>query len=117
VKAKLVRAFSADVDVHTYSPVDPMDDGVWIQLIVSPEGMDGGESFDVLVCTPNWLSRQIRQSGPQLGRHHLIVEPMDLATAIEYLRHLVESARGSDWSELGPRIARVGRWEFEDYAP
>jgi hypothetical protein len=117
MKAELVRAFSADVDVRTYTPKDALDDGVWVQLIVSPEGKGGEESFDVLVCTPRWLSREIRQNGPQLGRHHLIVEPMDLPTAIEYLRRVVESASGGDWSELGSRIARIGRWEFEDYAP
>ncbi|MFG1906097.1 Imm8 family immunity protein [Kribbella sp. NPDC048928] len=46
---------------------------------VGPVDGPGEESFDLTVCTPSWLSRKIRESGPALGRHLVIVESLDIA--------------------------------------
>lgn len=63
MRAVLRSAHSADVDLATYVPADPADDGVWVRLIVGPAGGPGEESFDVLVCTPLWLRRVVRVQG------------------------------------------------------
>lgn len=109
--------FSADVDVDTYVPEDPANDGIWVRLIVGPADGPGEESFDVLVCTPLWLSDAIALGGPQIGRHHLIVEPFDLALAGRFLRSRFTAAEAPDWPTLGEKLGRLGYWEFEDYQP
>lgn len=114
----VIRAFhSVDIDVHTYQSPDPEFDGQWIRMLIGPQSGPGVESFDVLVCTPAWLQMQIQEDGPQVGRHRLIVYPFDLERAMAFLTQRVEQIEGVDWLELGNKLSRLGRWEFEDYTP
>ena len=119
MRATLHEIYSTDVDLETYAPDDPQDAGLWVTMVVGPQAADddeaGEETFQVLVCTPRWLSRTVADRGPQVGRHHLVVEPFDLARAEEFLRGQVESLDEADWPALAERVGRIGRWEFEDY--
>ena len=101
--------------VDGYSSADPSNDGVWLRLMIGPADGPGEESFDILVCTPAWLSREVKSHGPQIGRHHLVVETMVLSDVADFLRRVVESVEGDDWSDVGSKLSRLGRWEFEDY--
>lgn len=117
MKAVVRSVHGLDVDVESYEPTNPGKDGVWIRFVVGPAGDQGEESFDVLVCTPRWLESVIADDGPQIGRHHLIVDPLDVPLACEFLRRQMESVEASTWPELGAKLARIGYWEFEDYRP
>lgn len=110
------EVYSSDIDVDLYTPTDPHHDGQWIRFIIGPDDAPGEESFDVLICTPAWLSEVISTDGPQIGRHHLIVDPMDLNEAITFLRRRIESLTAEDWGGLAGRLSRIGHWEFEDYS-
>lgn len=114
----LVRGvYATDVDIQAYRPANPADDGVWLRLLVGPADGPGEESLDILVCTPLWLRAVVVRAGPQLGLHHLIVEPLDLGVAIEFLRHRIESLVADDWPALSDQLTRIGYWEFQDYRP
>ncbi|GAA3083768.1 hypothetical protein JOF29_004441 [Kribbella aluminosa] len=114
MKAAVRLVYSADVDVETYVPDDPNDDGVWVRFIVGPAGEPGEESFDVLVCTPLWLRRVVRGEGPQIGRHHLIVDPFDLRLAVGFLCRQFEELSAPTYDDPAEKLARLGLWEFED---
>lgn len=75
------------------------------------------ESFDVLVCTPTWLARVVATEGPQVGRHRLIVEKLNLHEAKLFLLRQVERLEAPTWPELAAKLSRLGYWEFEDYRP
>ncbi|MGH3690829.1 MAG: Imm8 family immunity protein, partial [Microbacterium sp.] len=113
MKAIIKSRYSSDLDVETYRPVDPFDDGQWIRLLVGPEGGLGEESFDVLVCTTHWLAREIGRDGMQLVRHTPVMEKFDLSRAIERLHHGVGLASGATWQELLLSLVQIGRWEFD----
>lgn len=49
--------------------------GFLVQVIAGPNDHEGEESFDVIVCSPTWLSEQ---DVPLIGRHHLIVNKVRL---------------------------------------
>ena len=115
MRATVRLIYSADIDVETYVPADPTNDGVWIRLLIGPADGPGEESFDVLVCTPLWLRDVVGREGPQVGRHRLVVDPLDLAQATDFLRSQVESVEAPDWRTLAEKLARLGYWEFEDY--
>ena len=72
MKASVRTFHSPDVDLVTHRPGDPGDVGVLIQILAGPSGGPGEESFDVLVCTPRWLDRRLRDVGPIVGRHYQI---------------------------------------------
>src|SRR6478735_908273 len=55
-------------------PDDPAEFALVARMIVAPSDAPGEESFDVTVCTPEWLAKACRQAGGIFdARHHLVV--------------------------------------------
>lgn len=118
MRAEIKELHSPDAyDLATFVPDDPARICVLVQIIAGPEGEPGEESFDVVVCSPGWLSDQVRAHGPTSGRHHLVVETFDWPVLRKYFVNLVHSCEGEDWSEVAAKLSRHGAWEFEDYQP
>lgn len=117
MKAIIRSITSPDVDVQTYRSANPEDDGLLLTLYIGPENGKGEESFDLMVCTPMWLRRKVTVEGPVIGRHHLIVDPLDLGVAALFLAEQVSNLEAPTWPELAEKLARLGHWEFEDYQP
>ena len=44
-----------------------------LKLTVGTIGGQERESFDVTVCTPDWLARHVAKNGPELGLYLLFV--------------------------------------------
>ncbi len=70
-----------------------------------------------MVCTPLWLQRVVREQGPVLGRHYVIVEQFSWSAISQFLTRQVEACTGDDWPTVAEKLSRIGRWEFEDYVP
>jgi hypothetical protein len=117
VRAAVRSVSSPDVDVRTYRSRTPEDDGLLLSVYVGPDSGPGEESFDLIVCTPLWLKRKIASNGPVIGRHHLIIDPLDLQVARRFLIEQVGQLEAPTWQGLAEKIARIGKWEFEDYRP
>jgi hypothetical protein len=115
MRAVIRSIYSSDLDVESYQPIDPFDDGQWIRLLIGPSDGPGEESFDVLVCTADWLAREIERDGMQLIRHTLVMDSFDLRRAMARLRHEVSLASGATWEELVLSLVQIGRWEFDGY--
>jgi len=76
---------------------------------------DSEESFDFTVCKPAWLAEQVETRGPLLGRHHLVVTAFDYDALEQFVRAFCAGCTGATWYEVGRKVGRLGRWEFEDY--
>ena len=97
---------------------DPADFALHARMIVGPADAPGEESFDVTVCTPEWLAGACRRTGGIYdARHHLIVnlDDFDRRTLEAWLAARVQNVWGDTWREIGERLGRLGYWEFEDY--
>jgi Immunity protein 8 len=97
-------------------PADPASFAFLVRMFVGPADGAGEESFDLTVCSPQWLATQCAQVGPYNARHHVVVnvEDFDRRQLESWLRSQVQQATGSTWSEIADRISRLGAWEFED---
>jgi hypothetical protein len=102
---------------ESYVPEDPERFMFLVQMLAGPEGEEGEESFQFVVCSPGWLGEHIRQNGPVSGRHHIIVDHYDWPALVAYFEALVAGCHGANWHEAAERLARYGWWEFEDYTP
>lgn len=113
----ILKSFhSPDVpDLRSYSPDDPENFGFLLQLMIGPEDEEGFESFDVIVCTPKWLRKNHKKDDVVIGRHYLIVFEFDLQRLLEAVRAFCEQCVGDSWPEVAKKLARFGKWEFEDY--
>lgn len=116
MKAEIKALHSPDLDdLAKGRPGDPENFGILVQAFLGPEGEDGEESFDFMVCTPAWLSDELAAQGHIWGRHHLIVPGYDYEAIKASIQELCDSTEAKTWPEVAALLARFGQWEFEDY--
>jgi Immunity protein 8 len=118
VRPVLKRLHSPDIpDLESYSPEDPNSFSFLLQAMFGPEGGEGDESFDIVICTPAWLSREVARKGFVDGRHHLIVREYNLSHLRSFLSQYAKNSASNTWQEAANKLSRLGKWEFEDYKP
>ncbi|WP_413600405.1 Imm8 family immunity protein [Curtobacterium sp. Curtsp57] len=115
MRAQLHGIYSEELDLNRVLPADRYRSYFHAVMTVGPDNGPGEETFQVTVCTPAWLAEEASVRGPIVGRHLLIVEPMDANRAVRALRQNVEAAEGRTWAEVAEKVSRIGLWEFEDY--
>lgn len=101
-------------------PADPAHFNLLVQLMIGPSDGPGVESFQVTVCTPEWLAVRCREvDGIYDPRHHLVVnlESFDKRKLRQWFESRVQKVEAPDWHGVGERLSRIGYWEFEDYRP
>lgn len=115
IQAELRKLHSPDVfDLKEFQPDGPF--GLLIQAMVGPLGSDGEESFDVLVCTPEWFLANMGEDIVS-GRHYLFMKRYDYGVLKQFIQDYCASCRDSSWEKVAQKLSRIGKWEFEDYRP
>ena len=118
MRAVLRRLHSPDVyDLAAFRSSEKDNFAFLLQILVGPDTGPGEESFDVFVCTPRWLLDNHSDEEIVIGTHKLIMFSYDYERLYRFIQEKLSEARGSNWQELASRLARLGRWEFEDYVP
>jgi hypothetical protein len=118
MRAQLKRLHSPDIhDLESYAPEEPDRFGFLLQLMVGPEGSEGEESYDLVVCTARWLEARHADEDLAPLRHHVLVHRYDYPVLREGLRKLIARCVGETWDDVTRQLGRIGRWEFEDYVP
>lgn len=117
MKAKLKEIYSLEVDVplQEFFPEDPNDFGLSVRLMIGLENSTGAESFDILVCTPDWIKHQYEEERSVWGRHMLIVLEYDFDLIKTKIDRYIKSCTGDNWVAIAQQLSRIGAWEFEDY--
>ncbi|GAB3626721.1 hypothetical protein PTE30175_05525 [Pandoraea terrae] len=117
MKAEIKSLHSLQVEdsLINYQPEDEKNFGTWIRASIGPEAEAGSESFDILVCTPDWLKLQCAIEGPMWGRHMLIVETYDYDAIKSAIARYVAQVAETEWAAIAAKLSRIGAWEFEDY--
>jgi Immunity protein 8 len=116
VNAEVRRFHSPDVyDLRSWSPPRIDSFAFLLQVLVGPVGGKGEESFDVLVCTPQWLAETLSGDDLLIGRHRLIVKEYSFPRIEQFIRNYVNGCSGDSWEQLAEQVGRLGKWEFEDY--
>jgi hypothetical protein len=115
IRAQLKGLHSPDIpSLEDFRPDGPF--GILVQAMVGPAGLKGGESFDIIVCTPDWFVANVKEA-PALGRHHLFVENFNYQVLNDFLQKYCASCEGASWKDVAEKVGRIGKWEFEDYTP
>lgn len=112
-----VKSISTSEGNHleAYTPEDKQKFCVIVRVIVGLAGGQGAESFDITVCTPQWLGEQVEREGFVLGLHHVFVKTYDPAQIKKLITKWIERCSGKTWQEVAQKISRIGYWEFESY--
>jgi Immunity protein 8 len=114
-----VKSLDLEPDPATLSG-DPKEFSLLTRMVVGPADTVGEESFDVTVCTPQWLAECCREQGGIYNpRHHLVVtlEEFDKTRLRAWLEARVARVEATTWGEIAAQIGRLAYWEFEDFTP
>ncbi|WP_167004174.1 Imm8 family immunity protein [Mumia sp. ZJ430] len=113
----VLKSLELEPDPSTLSG-DPAEFSLLARMIVGPPDTPGEESFDVTVCSPEWLAGKAR-AGFYDARHHVVVdfETFDRNARQAWLTKRVDVVQADTWGGIGELLGRLGYWEFEDYRP
>jgi hypothetical protein len=114
MRAELKFLHSPDADpLQNFAPTGPF--GILVTAMIGPHAEEGCESFDFMLCTPEWFASHMR-SGIEMGRHHLFVRDFDYSRLEQYVRdYCGKCGEANSWPALAEKLSRLGMWEFEDY--
>ena len=116
--AELKSLHSPDVhDLENYVPEAPDCFGFLLQMMIGPDNDMGSESFDAMVCTPEWLNVNFREHEIIWGRHYIIVFQYDYRRLVDRIENYLATCKGDSWAEVALKVCRIGHWEFEDHDP
>jgi hypothetical protein len=119
MKVDIRDFYSIEIEdaLDMYWPDDVFNFGTWIRLYIGPAGDRLSNSFDLFVCTPEWLASNVKLKPNQAmwGRHMLIVSDYDPDKLKASAERLLLSLTGAEWLPIAEKIARYAAWEFEDY--
>ncbi len=116
MKAEIKYINSSDVfNLETFKPEIEDNFGFPLRVIVGPKGEQGEESFDMMLCTPKWMETNYKEDAIFFGTHYLIVFKYNYQKIYQKLKDSIESIEAPDWTSIGEEIAKLGKWEFEDY--
>jgi len=117
MRPRLKRIHSPDIhDLGSFQPEDGGNFAFLLQAMFGPEGTEGEESFDIVVCTPRWLEQNVSENVIS-GRHHVIVKRYDIEQIRAFLERYARDCEADTWQAVAAKLSRIGRWEFEDYTP
>ena len=116
MKAEIKSILRPDVqDLTNYIPDNPELVGFALQLLIGPHGQEGMESFQLMVCTPQWLNTTHSKDQIVLGIHYVFIFEYNYEKLLHFLHSYVERCTGNTWQEIANKLARFGHWEFEEY--
>lgn len=100
-------------------PGDPAAFVFGARLLVGPADGPGEESFELTVCSPQWLAVQCRSGEPVSGLHHVIVgqDTYDERVLRDWLEARVHAAEAATWDGIAGQLRLLGSWEFESHRP
>lgn len=118
MRAQLKSIDSADiVDFDTYHPADNRCFTFPIEMVIGYEGFDGGDLFQMTVCTPEWIALENWQDIAIAGTALLIVFEYDWPAIQSRIENLVSDHIADDWPKLAQKLSRFAEWQFADYTP
>ena len=79
MKAKLKEIYSihTSIPLEKFRPIDPRNFLIPITLMIGLEDTDGSDSFDMHVCTVDWIKTRCAIDAYVWGRHKLVVFEYD----------------------------------------
>lgn len=62
--------------------------GFLLQIFIGPENSPGEETFDVTICSPEWLVQNLEKDRFLIGRHYLISKNFDYENFLSFFQNI-----------------------------
>lgn len=114
MKASVKSIDLVDHENWAYWPDDVENFCIAAEALIGPIEEEGADIFSFEICTPKWFAANTnRVTG--FARAIIFVPEYDEQTIKAVVTDLVARTSGSTWVEIGEKLSRYLRWEFEDY--
>ena len=115
VRAKVKRIYSPDVeDLRSFASGDNSFRFL-LTLFVGPADSEGEESFDVVVCTPEWLLANVKEDEVLFLNPYVLMKAYNYDLLLNKVVGRIEGIFGKDWKEVAEKISAFTHWEFAGY--
>lgn len=91
MKPELKSIWSDSVNIDSFAPDDPKNFWLLLGMLIGVEGVDGGEYFELNVCTPNALNNLVKSEGAQWGRGLMVVEEFNFGVIVDKVNEIILS--------------------------
>ncbi|MCO8251929.1 Imm8 family immunity protein [Comamonas thiooxydans] len=102
-------------NLEIYTPEVSGNFCVWLNLTIGLENIDGGDLFQVGICTTSWLEHQTLAKDFYIPRHMIIVNEFDYKLIKSTIDEIISSAERPTWEQSLQILCRFFSWEYEDY--
>ncbi len=92
---------------------DPWDDWGWFTVGIGPDGEEGTDLFQVVICTPTAKHKTLDGNDVFRG---LIVDSFDPESIRNVIHEFVSSVTGANWLDCVRQLQMALRWEYEGMA-
>ena len=114
-ETEFIRLDDGRIDVSSYTPKDPTDFSLNVNIAVSWDDSDGIWRFNVYVCSPKaMLSGKLREDRIFSGRSYIIMQEYDEVALRNYIESYVSDLHDLPYTQQIERMCRLGDWECED---
>ncbi|HGN1344311.1 MULTISPECIES: immunity 8 family protein [Proteus] len=112
MKAILKELSSDFYDLDNYYP-DNECFSLSLLLRIGTEESNGADNFDLLVCSPEWILKNIW--GPRILRHILITPEYNINEIKKVINSYIAKCDGNSWLEIAGKLSCYFAWEYENY--
>ena len=114
VRSILLKTMKGPVDLKHFKPADPLNFEIGLEIAIGiKEFGDGSERFDISVCTPKWISDNLKNNDCKMGHGMLILREYSYDLIVGNIQCYVEKCVGNTVDDVLRRIGLLGEWESE----
>jgi hypothetical protein len=118
MKAEIKYLNSPDIyDLELYIPKEKDNFGFLLELEIGILNKEGGDLFNVMVCTPKWFSENYKSVKIIFGLHFIFMFEYEYTILYNMILNYINNIEEETWDGIALKLSYLGKWEFEDYKP
>lgn len=111
--ARLKELNSPDLpDMEHAVPKDSASFRILVQALIGLEEGDAADTFNFIVCTPDWLKQNLHAGEALSGRYYIIIAAYDYHTIRREIEKYCRESSAGSWEEIAVKLHSYGRWEY-----
>ena len=98
---------SPDVDLEAFEGEIGTAWGFLLQIGIAPPDVDGEDSFDLVVCSPEWIAFHYGVDAVVDGRCHLLISRFSLSALRRFVERSLAASAAPTWDGVVEKFGAV----------